>query len=104
MFVQKGIRQMPHMLEIPITGFDSKGRHTHLCEYCEESALCQDTFYLRHRDLGDVVLCRHCCEDKKIQLVFRAIRKLLAIGSNITDDAGVYRYGVEIEKREKVKK
>ena len=99
---------MPHMLEVPIKGFDPKGRHTHLCEYCEQEALCQDSFYLRHKDLGDVILCRACCEDTKIQLVFRAIKKLLVVGSNITDDNGVYRYGVEVEKmvakKEKVKK
>jgi len=103
MFVQKGIRQMPHMLEVPIKGFDPKGQHTHFCEYCETEALCQDSFYLRHKDLGDVILCRSCCEDTKIQLVFRAIKKLLVTGSNITDDNGVYRYGVEVEKVQKAK-
>ena len=102
MFIQKGIKQMPHMLEVPIKGFDEQGRHTHFCEYCEEEALCIDTFYVRHRDLGDVILCRHCCQDKKIQLVFRAVKKLLEIGSNVSDEyGGVYRYGVEVEKKSK---
>ncbi|KKK52770.1 hypothetical protein LCGC14_3101570 [marine sediment metagenome] len=100
MFVQKGVKHMPHMLELPIKGFDSQGRHTHFCEYCEEEALCRDTFYLRHRDLGDVILCRRCCEKREIQLVFRAIPQLLLTGSNITGDhGGVYKYGLEVDKK-----
>ncbi len=105
MFVQKGIKQMPHMLEVPIKGFDKKGQHTHFCEYCETEALCKDTFYLRHREIGDTILCRTCCSDKKIQRVFRAIPKLLETGSNVSDlYGGIYMYGLEITEKTKAKK
>ncbi len=98
MYVQKGIKQMPHMLEVPIGGFDKKGQHTHECEYCEEQALCQNTFYVRHREIGDTILCRVCADDKKMQKIFPALKKLIEVGSNITDVDGVYRYGLELQK------
>lgn len=103
-WIQKGIKQMPHLLEVPVSSFDRRGRHRHQCEYCEKEALCQDTFYVRHREIGDTLLCRRCCEDPKMQRIFKALKHLLELGSNVSDRHGVYQAGLEIKQKAKVAK
>jgi len=101
MFIQEGIRHMRHAL-IPIESFDKQGRHTHKCEFCDGEALCQDTFYLRSKDpkIGDTVLCRTCAKVDKMDVIFPDLPRLLEIGSNVTDEYGLYKYGLVLRGAE----
>ncbi len=86
--VQATVRKMRHVLQIPISGFDGK-QHTHECEYCEDKEVpCSDTFYVKAKNLEDTILCRKCAEIPEMQKLFRALPRLLRMGSNITDKHG----------------
>jgi len=91
MKIQEDIRQLRRHVElVEILGISPEEIHNHMCDLCEHETACGDTFYVRRGGMEDTVLCRLCGQRPDVQRLFPQVKRLLRLGSNMTDQWGTF--------------